>query len=158
VYLSTTGVYGPAEAVDELTLPNPQTDRDKARMETERLLSDGPWTTMVLRLAAIYGAGRGVHWSVRQAKPGRTPGSRIVSRTHVDDLAEHAFRAIQTDATGALPVADDAPCPSIEVAKWSFAYLGTRSSGETVEAPERGQKVDGTAVRALLEITLRFRS
>ena len=158
VYLSTTGVYGSAEAVDEDTPPNPETDKDKARMATEQTLCDGPWSTMVLRPAAIYGPGRGVHWSARQGAPRSTPGNRVVSRIHVDDLAEHALRAIQTVATGAFPVADEEPCPSLEVAKWTFDYLGIPFSAGTVQERARGRRVDGTAIRTLLGIQLLYRS
>ena len=158
VYLSTTGVYGSAEEVDEHTLPNPETDKDKSRMATERTLSDGPWTTMVLRPAAIYGPGRGVHWSARHSASRLTPGNRLVSRIHVDDLAEHALRAMQTNSVGAFPVADEEPCPSSEVARWTFSYLGIPFFAGAVQQQGRGRRVDGSAIRTLLGIQLRYRS
>jgi len=159
VYLSTTGVYGAADVVDERTTPSPQTEKDRDRGETERVLSDGPWSAMVLRPAGIYGPGRGVHWSARQ-RPFRpaVSGNRIVSRIHVDDLAEHAVRAMQCDATGAFPVADEEPCPSADVVAWTCAYLGLPFVAAPVEEPPHGRRVDGSAVRALLGIELRYRS
>lgn len=158
VYLSTTGVYGPAERVDEQTVPDPQTDKDRQRRESETVLSEGLWSTMVLRPAAIYGPGRGVHWSARQSTFRPPPGNPIVSRIHVDDLADHAVRALQSEATGAFPVADEEPCPSVEVAEWTCAYLGIPFVAGAVEESKGGRSVNGSAVRAILGIQLRYRS
>ena len=97
VYLSSTGVYGAADVVDEHTLPSPQADKDRQRMQAERAVSEGPWSTMVLRPAAIYGPRRGVHWSVRQGTWRPASGNPVVSRIHVDDLAEHAIRALRSE-------------------------------------------------------------
>jgi nucleoside-diphosphate-sugar epimerase len=56
----------------------------------------------------------------------------------VDDLAERAVRALQGDATGAFPVSDEAPYPSLEVATGTCAYLGIPLvPGEPAE-PRRG--------------------
>jgi nucleoside-diphosphate-sugar epimerase len=156
VYLSTTGVYGAAEQVDQTTAPSPDTDQHKDRIETERVLGEGPWSAMVLRPAGIYGPGRGVHWSARQGRFRPPSGERMVSRIHVDDLAEHGVRAMLADAFGAFPVADEAPCPSLEVATWTCAYLGIPLvAGEPAE-PRRGRSVNGSAVRAVLGVTLRY--
>ncbi len=156
VYLSTTGVYGAAERVDETTAPSPDTDQHRDRIETERVLGDGPWSAMVLRPAGIYGPGRGVHWSARQGRFRPPAGERMVSRIHVDDLAEHAMRAMLADAVGAFPVADEAPCPSQEVATWTCAYLGIPLVAGEMAEPRRGRSVDGSAVRALLGVALRY--
>lgn len=159
VYLSTTGVYGEVELVDEHTAPSPQTEKDKARMEAERVLSDGPWSTLVLRPVAIYGPGRGVHWSARQGVFRPPPGgSRVISRIHVDDLAEHALKAMQSDVIGAFPVADEEPCTSLEVAEWTCRYLGIPFVAGEVEQQGRGRRVDGSGVRIALGVQLRYRS
>ncbi len=156
VYLSTTGVYGAADRVDETTPPSPDTDPHRDRIATERVLGEGPWSTLVLRPAGIYGPGRGVHWSARQNRFRPPSAERIVSRIHVDDLAEHAVRALAVDAVGAFPVADEAPCPSLEVARWTCAYLGIPLAAGEMAEPRRGRGVDGSAVRALLGVTLRY--
>jgi len=143
VYFSTTGVYGAAELVDEHTVPSPEMDKDKDRLAAEGVLSHGPWSTMVLRSSAIYGPGRGVHWSVRRSMSRSAPtGNRAVSRIHVDDLAEHAVRAMQSDVTGAFPVADQEPCSSLQVAEWTFAYLGIPFIAGDVREQTRGRRVD----------------
>jgi hypothetical protein len=113
VYLSTTGVYGSAECVDETTPVAPQSDRARARVRTERAVLDGPWSPLVLRPAAIYGPGR-----VRRSGG----GSGYVSRIHVDDLAAHVEAALFSEVTGAWPVADDHPCPSGEIAEFVLLH------------------------------------
>ena len=65
VYLSTTGVYGPARVVDEHTEVNPRSERERLRVVEEQAVMTGPWTGMVLRPAAIYGPGRGIHSAMR---------------------------------------------------------------------------------------------
>ncbi len=158
VYFSTTGVYGAAERVDEQTLPCPETEKDQARMDSERTLAEGPWSTMILRPAGIYGPRRGVHWSVRQGNFRPTPGKRVVSRIHVDDLTEHAIRAMQSAAVGAFPVADEEPCPSLDVAEWTLRYLRIPFVAGAAEQPSGGRRVDGSAVRAILGLELQYRS
>jgi len=81
-----------------------------------------------------------------------------VSRIHVDDLVEHAVSAMQCDATGAFPVADEEPCPSLDVVEWTFAYLGIPFVHAEAGEPKGGRRVDGSAVRAMLGIALRYRS
>jgi nucleoside-diphosphate-sugar epimerase len=158
VYFSTTGVYGATERVDEHTLPGPETEKDRARMDAERTLAEGPWSTMILRPAGIYGPKRGVHWSVRQGNFRRAPGNRVVSRIHVDDLTEHAVRAMQSAAIGAFPVADEEPCPSLEVAEWTVQYLRIPFVVGAAEEQRGGRSVDGSAVRKVLGVELRYRS
>jgi len=158
VYLSTTGVYGPADQVDEKTAPHPDTEQHRLRIETETALADGPWSSMILRPAGIYGPGRGVHWSTRRNQFRPTARQGMVSRIHVDDLAEHAARALQSDAVGAYPVADEAPCPSVEVAQWTCAYLGIPFVAGEIARERRGRRVDGAAVRRRLGVSLRYPS
>jgi nucleoside-diphosphate-sugar epimerase len=158
VYLSTTGVYGAADQVDERTPPGPDTEQHRLRVDTETTLASGPWSLMVLRPAGIYGPRRGVHWSARRNLFRPPSEERVVSRIHVEDLAEHALRAMQGSEIGAFPVADEAPCPSIEVAAWTCAYLGVPFVPGPEGEPRRGRRVDGSAVRALLGVALRYPS
>ena len=146
VYLSSTGVYGSAECVDETTPVAPQSERARARVRTERAVLDGPWLPLVLRPAAIYGPGRIVRY-VRS--------SGCVSRIHVDDLAAHAEAAFFSEVTGAWPVADDHPCPSSEIAEFLWRRL-TACGGLTGRHTNR--RVDGSAIRRVLGISLRYPS
>ena len=62
IYISTTGVYGPAggEWVDEQTLPAPERDGGKASLAAEQVLAAHPIgkRSIILRLAGIYGPDR----------------------------------------------------------------------------------------------------
>jgi nucleoside-diphosphate-sugar epimerase len=164
VYLSTTGVYGETRMVNERTAPAPNSERELLRAEAERAVMEGPWSSLILRPAAIYGPGRGVHAAVRAGNFRVSPdGTRMTSRIHVDDLAEHAARALFSDLPGAYPVADEEPCSSLQVAQWSAELLGLLlppaapidSLSET-RRPDR--QVDGSAIRRLLGIELRYPS
>jgi nucleoside-diphosphate-sugar epimerase len=148
VYLSTTAVYGDSEYVDETTPVAPESDRARARVRTECAVLDGPWSPLVLRPAAIYGPGRGVHASLRKRSAG------IVSRIHVDDLAAHAEAALLNEqVTGAWPVADDHPCPSGEI----LEFCGAATISEST-ARHANRRVDGSAIRRILRVMLKYPS
>lgn len=162
VYLSTTGVYGTALEVDEHSEPQPRTARELARFAEERDVAEGPWSSLILRPAAIYGPGRGIHASMREGKYRLFgDGSNYVSRIHVDDLAAHAAAAMLSDVTGAYPVADEEPCTSHEIAEYCASLLGIPlpepaaddALGETRRADRR---VNGSAIRGVLGLRLKY--
>jgi nucleoside-diphosphate-sugar epimerase len=164
VYLSTTGVYGAAAEVDETTPVAPRTVREQVRVAEEQDVMAGPWQAMVLRPAAIYGPGRGIHASMREGKYELLgEGTNYVSRIHVDDLARYAEAAMMSELTGAYPVADEEPCTSREIAEYCATLLGVpmpraatvESLGETRRADRR---VDASAIRRLLGIELLYKS
>lgn len=161
VYLSTTGVYGTASLVDENTPVDTGTDRARARIEIEQAISAGPWSSLVLRPAAIYGPGRGIHESIQRGV--YSLSDTYVSRIHVDDLAAHAEAALLSIVTGAYPVADEDPCTSREMAEFcaSLLHLQLRQSAGAEEPKSRfasNRRVDGSAIRRLLGITLKYPS
>ena len=161
VYVSSTGVYGGTFEVDAATPPEPNDERGRLRLEEERWIASGPWTSLILRAAAIYGPGRGVHASIREGNVPRSAGSGVVSRIHVDDLAAILDAGIYSDLQGAWPVADDAPCSSEEIARWCRKYLGLKpASGPAMSITRRvaGRKVDGTRIRQILKVDLRYPS
>jgi len=161
VYLSTTGVYGAQPAVDETTPPAPDTERTRLRLAAERAVAAGPWSWMVLRPAAIYGPGRGVHEAMRAGRYRLAgAGDNFVSRIHVDDLAALAVAALESEAGGAWPVADATPARAREVAAFCAGLLGLpmppsappEALHETLRSDRR---VDGAAVLRLLGVALR---
>jgi nucleoside-diphosphate-sugar epimerase len=165
VYLSTTGVYGAHAFVDEETAPNPAGPRMQWRVDAEHAILNGPWSGLVLRPAAIYGPGRGVHVSMASGKwqlPG--DGHNFVSRIHVEDLAALATEALfRTGLTGAYPVADEEPCTSREMAEFCASLLGMPvpeavpvSSLHPTRRADR--RVDGRALRNALGVTLKYPS
>lgn len=165
IYLSTTGVYGPQHRIDEHTQPQPVTPRERYRVEAEQSVLSSCELPLILRPAAIYGPGRGVHTSLLQGKYRLTgDGSNYISRIHVDDLAAHVLAALhQPQVTGAWPVADEHPCTQREMASFCADLLGLPlppsappdANSETLRANRR---VDGSAIRHRLGISLRYPS
>ncbi len=164
VYLSTTGVYGKTSEVDEHTPVAPLTERQRLRVTAEQAVAAGPWPALILRPAAIYGPGRGVHVAMREGRYRLVgDGANLVSRIHVDDLATHAEKALLNDATGAYPVADDRACPSREIAAFCAELLDlplppSVTAAEVTETRRADRRVDGSAIRRRLSIELRHPS
>jgi nucleoside-diphosphate-sugar epimerase len=165
VYLSTTSVYGREREVDESTPVAPASDRARLRVAAERAIAAGPWSSLVLRPAAIYGPGRGVHAKLARGEwqlPG--DGSNYVSRIHVDDLAELTTAALlRSDVTGAFPIADDEPSTAAEITRFCADLLHVefppQAELDGLQATRRSdRRVDGRAVRRLLGVELKFPS
>ena len=164
VYIGSTGVYGDAERVDEKTPPRPVSPRQQVRLEAEERVQAGPWSTLVLRSAAIYGPGRGVHVAVREGRYRLAgDGRNVISRIHVDDLAALAVAALDSRLTGPFPVADDEPAREREIAAFCASLLGLPMppSAPAEEVPETlrsSRRVDGGAIRRALGVPLRHPS
>jgi nucleoside-diphosphate-sugar epimerase len=159
VYLSTTGVYKNTRDVNENTPTG-----EHIRLEAERAIAAGPWPALILRPAAIYGPGRGIQVSMSRGEFRLVgDGSNFVSRIHVDDLAAHCEAALLSDITGAYPVADEEPCSSHEIAAFCAKLLGVPmppsvSADEVHDTRRADRRVDGSAIRKLLGINLKYPS
>ncbi len=164
VYLSTTGVYGDQLEVHETKPVAPRNAREQSRVDEEREVAAACANHLILRPAAIYGPGRGVHVSLRDGKHRYWgDGSNYISRIHVDDLAALTEAALLSDLTGAYPVADDEPARAIDITRFCCDRLGL-----PVPPPEPGlpgedtrranRRVDGRAIRRLLGVDLQFPS
>jgi nucleoside-diphosphate-sugar epimerase len=164
VHISTTGVYGKQTEVDEHTPPAPATERQKRRRALEEEIEAGPWPSLILRPAAIYGPGRGLHVMMREGRYRLAgDGENFVSRIHVQDLARIAAAALDSTLTGAYPVADDEPARAREVAGFVAGYLSLPrpASADPSELPETmrsTRRVDGFAIREKLKISLLYPS
>ncbi len=162
VYLSTTGVYGNQEFINEHSSILPATDRELHRAQTEAAVQSGPWSSLILRPAAIYGPHRGVHVSMAQGKYTLLgDGSNFISRIHVDDLARLAAAALASTLTGAFPVADLYPCPSREIADYCAQLLHLPPpipSDPSAVPPSRraNRRVDARAIFRLLNVSLLY--
>lgn len=125
VYLSTTAVYGSQTEIDEHTPAAPQSKEAALRHAAEQAVLGGPWSAIVLRPAAIYGPGRGVHVSIPSGRFRMAgDGSAWISRIHVDDLAALAEAALFSEVRGAWPVADLEPARQRDIAAFVSALLG----------------------------------
>lgn len=123
IYLSSTSVYGKQVRVDAESLPEPVEEKALRRVEEEGWLTSQPWPNLVLRPAAIYGPGRGVHVRLQEGRAQRAKGAALVSRIHVEDLAELIEAGTGLRETGAWPVADDLPCSTDEITEWCRGLL-----------------------------------
>ena len=92
IYISTTGVYGPADGewVDEATPPNPQRAGGKASLAAEQHLSNHPLgkRSAILRLGGIYGPDRIPYQAKLLAGESiAAPSKGWLNLIHVDDAA-----------------------------------------------------------------------
>ncbi len=160
VYLSTTAVYGAATQVDSTTPVDEQSERARPRLAAERRVAAGPWSSLILRPAAIYGPGRGVQESLPRGA--YHAGDNYVSRIHVDDLAAHAEAALLSDLEGAYPVADEHPCTTREIAEFCASLLKLSSVPQPAPGTQprttSNRRVDGSAIRHALGLTLLYPS
>ena len=155
VYISATTVYGDQEDVNAGTPVQATSEKGRRRIEEENWLKAGPWSTLIVRPAAIYGPGRGVHIRVKEGKTPR--GSGFVSRIHVDDLAGVIEAGVFSDLEGAWPLADDHPCPSEEISSWCARLLSLPASRpEALTFPAAGRAVEGREIRQLLGVSLSY--
>jgi nucleoside-diphosphate-sugar epimerase len=133
VYTSSTGVYGQVDGseVDEASPTEPSTDTGAVLVETERVLLDAAeregLPAVVLRVAGIYGPGRG-YW-LRQFLAGEAriegDGSRVLNLVHRDDAAGAIAAALERGRTGGVyNVADDEPVTQLDLFRWLAARLG----------------------------------
>lgn len=162
IYISTTGVYGPQHQINEDSLPAPASRRQLLRIEAENAVIAGFSSPLVLRPAAIYGPGRGVHVSIREGRYRLAGvGDNYISRIHVDDLAAHIVAALGSDIEGAWPVADERACSQREMASFCAELLGlpmpaSAEPGSVSETLRANRRVDGSAIRRRLGISLRY--
>lgn len=100
IYISSTGVYGPAggDWVDELTGTNPLREGGKASLAAEQALAGHPIASqsIILRLAGIYGPGRIPYLDrLRAGEPIAAPNQGWLNLIHVDDAAAIVLAADQ---------------------------------------------------------------
>jgi nucleoside-diphosphate-sugar epimerase len=107
IYISTTGVYGPADGewVDETTPPDPRREGGRASLAAEQVLAAHPLgrRATILRLAGIYGPGRVPFLDKLrsgEAIPAAVDG--YLNLIHVDDAATIVVAAAEC----CNPVAD----------------------------------------------------
>jgi len=116
LFVSSSAVYGEHDGawVDETTPPDPLSFNGRVLLEAERWLAAQALSTVVLRLAGIYGPGR--MQLTERLRGGQVRVPRDVphwaNRIHVDDAADAIVHLLMLDE--ALPLyvgADDTPLP-----------------------------------------------
>lgn len=164
VYISSTGVYGETSGrIDEDTPVDIREPRAALRFATETLYrAQG---AVVLRAAAIYGPGRGLHVRLKRGEHKVSEGGkRVVSRIHVDDLSRLSLLSLEAGLRDEVfVVADEAPVPQAEVIDWLCDRLKVpRPLEVSVESlPEtlrHDRSIDGRRILRRLNVSLLYPS
>jgi uncharacterized cupin superfamily protein/nucleoside-diphosphate-sugar epimerase len=169
IYLSTTGMFGdhPAEDwVDEDT-PTATDDPAMTPYHTDEAAVEGAASaglrTVILRLAAVYGPGKGVR--DRLAKNDYKlldEGANWSSRVHVDDVVRIILAAEERAPGGALyMVADDQPTTQREYVAWLCERMhiplppSVKSYAPgAARRPHRGRRVRNARMKRDLGVSL----
>jgi nucleoside-diphosphate-sugar epimerase len=132
VFTSSTSVYGQNDgsAVTEQSPVEPEADTARVLVETEKLLlaavADRRFPAVILRVAGIYGPGRG-YW-FKQFLRGEAriegAGGHWLNMIHRDDVIGAVMAALECGAPGAIyNAADNEPVTQLEFFKWLAAEL-----------------------------------
>lgn len=133
VYTSSTGVYGQNDGswVDEACPAEPASATGKVLLEAEEELRrahrDTGFPAVVLRVAGIYGPGRGYY--ARQLQHGEAriegDGQRFINMVHRDDVAGAIIAALEKGEPGTVyNVCDEEPVAQAELYAWLAKRLG----------------------------------
>ena len=162
VYTSSTSVYGQNDGsvVTEESPAEPTEETAKVLVEAEKmLLAEGgsrgrtphqQFPTVILRVAGIYGPGRG-HW-FRQFLRGEAriegDGSRWLNMIHRDDLVGCIIAALEHGKPGEIyNAADDEPVTQLEFFEWLAAELKRPLPPKVPVSAEIGRKRGSTNKR-----------
>jgi nucleoside-diphosphate-sugar epimerase len=133
VHSGSTSVYGQMDGlvVKESSPAEPATETGKALVETEKVLLGAfereRFPCVLLRLAGIYGPGRGHLFKQYLKDEARIPGPglRPINMIHLDDVVGVFIAALKHGRTGEIyNVADDEPVAQIHFFRWLSETLG----------------------------------
>lgn len=133
VHASSTSVYGQTDGagVTEESSAEPATETGRLLIEAENLLraaADGQgFPAVVLRVAGIYGPGRGhlLQQFVRDEARIGGDGSRLINMIHRDDVVGAIINALERgDAGRTYNVVDDEAVTQLAFFQWLATQLG----------------------------------
>jgi nucleoside-diphosphate-sugar epimerase len=133
VYTSSTGVYGQNDGstVVETSPTEPAAGTARLLVEAEQLLvaaaRNHRFPAVILRVAGIYGPGRGYWFKAFSSGEARIEGDgdRWLNMVHRDDVAGAIVAALERGAPGeAYNVVDNEPVTQIAFFQWLSAELG----------------------------------
>lgn len=171
---SSSGLYG-SQPDDEVWIDEdtpvatddpPMSNVKSDELEVERCSFDR-LRTVILRLAPVYGPGRGLRERIRKGEFRLLDdGQHATSRIHVDDVARVVFAAEARAPRGArYLVADDEPTTQGEYARWLCDRLGLPlpPSRQIVEpgkprVAHRNRRIRNTRLKQELGVELRYPS
>jgi nucleoside-diphosphate-sugar epimerase len=133
VYTGSSSVYGQTDGshVKESSLAEPGTDTGRILAATEKLLLDAArdqkFPAVLLRVAGIYGPGRG-HLFLQYLKNEAQiagKGERYLNMIHRDDVVASIITALKSGRAGEIyNIVDDEPVPQIHFFRWLSETLG----------------------------------
>ena len=156
VYTSSTGVYGQNDgsAVKETSPTEPEVETAQVLVETEKLLlaafASHRLPAVILRVAGIYGPGRGYAFKQFLKNEARIEGdgSRVMNMIHRDDLIGCIIAALKNGRPGEVYNAvDDEPVTQMHFFTWLAATLGKYPPESVPENPEAVRKRGVTSKR-----------
>ena len=149
VHTSSTSVYGQTDGsvVDESSPTVPASHTSQVLVETERLLLEAVATrrvpAVILRVAGIYGPGRGHLFLqyLRNAARLAGQGEQVLNMIHRDDVAGAMLAALERGQPGAIyNLADDEPIDQLTFFRWLSGALGQEMPPSVLEGPDAGRK------------------
>jgi nucleoside-diphosphate-sugar epimerase len=173
LYTSSTGVFGQNDGslVTEDSPMHPDSEAGQILVQTEATLqtawSVARFPVVILRLAGIYGPGRG-YW-LRQFLEGEAriegDGSRILNMIHLEDVVGSALAAIQSPRPGeTYNVVDDYPSTQLEVMRWLSQRLlkplppSTPVAGDSARRRATNKRVSNRKLREAMGYRLKYPS
>ncbi len=173
IYLSSAGLYGDKPSDEWIDEDTPVAHDDPSMtpysLEESALETAGysGLHAVTLRLAAVYGPGRGVRARLRKGDYKLIDdGKHYISRIHIDDLVRIIFAAEERAPQGSLlMVGDDTPTTQREVAEWLCKRLGMPMPPSVpMYAPgakrtqHRGRRIRNDRMKQTLDIKLLYPS
>lgn len=173
IYFSSSGLYGDSPdddtwvdedtpiATDDRAMANVLTDEETVRKSELAL------RTVILRLAPVYGPGRGMRARIRKGDFRILgDGSHATSRIHIDDVVGVVFAAEdKAPHRSTYLVADDEPTTQGAYAKWLCDRMGLPMppSREMYEqgkpkVAHRNRKIRNTRMKTELGVVLKYSS
>jgi nucleoside-diphosphate-sugar epimerase len=174
IYFSSAGLYGAQPDddawIDEDTpLALDDAPMSNVRFDEDTILSSGfeALRTVILRLAPVYGPGRGVRERLRRNEYKiLDEGQHAISRIHVDDVVRIVAAAeARAPARSCFLVADDEPTTQGEYARWLCERMGrpmppSRSMFQpgAARVTHRNRRIRNERMKRALAIELRYPS
>jgi len=149
LYTSSTGVYGQNDGstVKETSPTEPEAETARVLVETEKLLlatfASQRLPAVILRVAGIYGPGRGYAFKQFLKNEARIEGdgARVMNMIHRDDLIGCIIAALKNGQPGEIYNAvDDEPVTQTHFFGWLAATLGKYPPPSVPENPEATRK------------------
>lgn len=171
IYLSSAGLYGdrPDESLIDEESSLAHDDPAMASYHTDEQAVESAslagLRTCTLRLAAVYGPGKGVRARLRAGDYKLLDGGRhYVSRVHINDVINVIFAAEERAPQGGLYlVGDDQPTTQKEYAEWLCARLDLPMPPSMASAapgmrrtPHRNRRISNAKMKRELKVTLQY--